>query len=114
MTPEERKALLERMAERQAGRGVAPAATPEEREKRRQLIQKRFEAGLEALRKKEKEGPLTPEEKVRLKRLEQLAENFRKAKTANISPGAIPPPPPGTPPPAGGPRPVAPPEKPKQ
>jgi hypothetical protein len=89
LTPAEREARLQQLRERRAAK--LKELTPAEREHRRQLIQQRFQQRLDALKKKQKEGGLTAEEQGQLKRLEQVAENFKKARAAAPPPPPVPP-----------------------
>lgn len=79
LTPSEREARIQQLKEHRAVK-LKEELTPAEREQRRQVIQQRLQQRLEVLHKKQKAGPLSPEEEASLKRLEELSKNFQRSK----------------------------------
>ncbi len=79
LTPAEREARIQQLKEHRAVK-LKEELTPAEREQRRQVIQQRLQQRLEVLHKKQKAGPLSPEEEASLKRLEELSKNFQRSK----------------------------------
>jgi hypothetical protein len=79
LSPDERQAKIREWREKEGLGGTNKVFSAEEREARRKQMRERMQKQLASLRQKKADGKLTPEERRKLDRMEELSRRFEKS-----------------------------------